>query len=119
MRAAPRTKCGIPQTASRDIQGNMNEAIGLRPGQPNETRSDVPSHVTSVTTTTTAVITIVRRRGIPNDLLSSPPLLASFLITGAGPSPRREQFPVPLGDDVDGAVDHLDGGLVVDRVRGA
>ncbi len=29
----------------------------------------------------------------------------------------REQFPVPLGDDFDGAVDHLDGGLIVDRVR--
>jgi hypothetical protein len=31
----------------------------------------------------------------------------------------REQFPVSLGDDVDRAVDHFDGGLVVDRVRGA
>ena len=30
---------------------------------------------------------------------------------------RGEQFPVPLGDDFDGAVDHFDGGLVVDRVR--
>src|SRR5438874_12745443 len=28
-----------------------------------------------------------------------------------------EQLPVPLGDDVDGAVDHLDGGLIVNRVR--
>lgn len=31
----------------------------------------------------------------------------------------REQFPVPLGDDLDGTVDHFEGGLVVDRVRGA
>ena len=30
-----------------------------------------------------------------------------------------ELFPVPLGDDLDGAVDHLDGRLVVDRVRRA
>jgi hypothetical protein len=28
-----------------------------------------------------------------------------------------EQFPVPLGDDFDGAVNHFDGGLVVDRIR--
>ncbi len=28
-----------------------------------------------------------------------------------------EQPPVPFGDDLDGAVGHLDGGLVVDRVR--
>jgi len=42
----------------------------LRPGQPNEIRSDVPSHVTSVTTTTTAAITIVRRRGILQRILS-------------------------------------------------
>jgi hypothetical protein len=26
---------------------------------------------------------------------------------------------VPLGDDLDGTVDHFEGGLVVDRVRGA
>ena len=30
----------------------------------------------------------------------------------------RKQFPVPLGDDFDGAVDHFDGGLIVDRVAG-
>ena len=30
----------------------------------------------------------------------------------------REQFPVPLGDDFDRAVDHFEGGLVVDRVAG-
>ena len=30
---------------------------------------------------------------------------------------RVEKFPMPFGDDLDGAVDHLDGGLVVDRVR--
>jgi hypothetical protein len=29
-----------------------------------------------------------------------------------------EQLPMALGDDIDGAVDHLDGGLIVDRVRG-
>jgi hypothetical protein len=46
-------------------QGNTNDAIGRRPGQPTEMRSDVPSHVTSVkTTTTTAAIAIVRGRGI-------------------------------------------------------
>ena len=28
-----------------------------------------------------------------------------------------KQLPVPLGDDFDGAVDHFDGGLIVDRVR--
>src|SRR5215472_232795 len=28
-----------------------------------------------------------------------------------------EELPVPLGDDFDVAVGHLDGGLVVDRVR--
>ena len=28
-----------------------------------------------------------------------------------------KQLPVPLGDDFDGAVDHLDGGLIVNRVR--
>ena len=38
--------------------------MGLRPGQPTEMRSDFPSHVTSVTTTTTAAIAIVRRRDI-------------------------------------------------------
>src|SRR5262249_2022167 len=27
-----------------------------------------------------------------------------------------KQLPVPLGDDLDGAVDHFDGGLIVDRV---
>src|SRR5256714_5828254 len=27
-----------------------------------------------------------------------------------------EQFPVPLGDDLGGAVDHSDGALIVDRV---
>src|SRR5262245_14806843 len=32
---------------------------------------------------------------------------------------RSEQLPVPLGDDFDAAVGHFDGGLVVDRVRGA
>jgi transposase len=31
----------------------------------------------------------------------------------------REQFPVPLGDDLDGPVNYFDGGLVVDRVRRA
>ena len=31
----------------------------------------------------------------------------------------REQFPVPFGDDLDGAVDHFEGGLVVDRIRRA
>src|SRR3954453_9257106 len=29
----------------------------------------------------------------------------------------RKQLPVPLGYDVDGAVDDLDGGLIVDRIR--
>jgi hypothetical protein len=28
----------------------------------------------------------------------------------------REQFPMPFRDDLDGSVDHFDGGLVVDRV---
>ena len=32
---------------------------------------------------------------------------------------RGKQPPVPLGDDLDGAVDHPDRGLVVDRVRRA
>src|SRR5205809_8018436 len=32
---------------------------------------------------------------------------------------RGEQLPVPLGNDFDGAVGHLDGGLVVDRIRPA
>ena len=41
------------------------------------------------------------------------PTLAPALVLG------REQRPVPLGNDVDGAVDDLEGGLVVDRVRGA
>ena len=44
--------------------GNTIEAMRLRPGQPTEIRSDVPSHVTSVTATATATITIVRRRGM-------------------------------------------------------
>jgi hypothetical protein len=44
--------------------GNTNDAIGLRPDQPSEMRSDVPSHVTSVTTTTIAAIAIVQRRGM-------------------------------------------------------
>ena len=43
--------------------GNTNWAKRLRPGQPNEMCSDVPSHVTSATTTTSATIAIVRRRG--------------------------------------------------------
>jgi hypothetical protein len=34
-----------------------------RPGKPIEMRSDVPSHVTSVRTTTKATSAIVRRRG--------------------------------------------------------
>jgi hypothetical protein len=43
-----------------DAYGNTNEAIGLRPGQPIEMRSDVPSHVTSDTATaTTAAIAIL------------------------------------------------------------
>src|SRR5262245_11236419 len=33
------------------------------------------------------------------------------------PWPGGEQLPVPLGDDLDRAVDHFDGGVVVDRVR--
>ena len=51
----------IPPLAARKIQwaapcvyGKTNGAIGFRPGQPNEIRSAVPSHVTSVTTTTMA-----------------------------------------------------------------
>jgi len=36
----------------------------FRPGQPTEMWSDVPSHVTSVTTTTNAAIAIVRKRGM-------------------------------------------------------
>src|SRR5205809_521142 len=31
---------------------------------------------------------------------------------------RGEQFPMPLGNDFDGAVGHFDGGLIVDRVCG-
>jgi hypothetical protein len=31
---------------------------------------------------------------------------------------RRKQFPMAFGDDFGGAVDHFDGGLVVNRVRG-
>src|SRR5262245_28776209 len=31
----------------------------------------------------------------------------------------RKQFPVPLGDHLNGSVDHFDGGLVVNCVRGA
>ena len=51
----------IPPLAARKIQwaapcvyGKTNGTIGFRPGQPNEIRSAVPSHVTSVTTTTMA-----------------------------------------------------------------
>src|SRR5947209_17817656 len=33
------------------------------------------------------------------------------------PSQRGKQLPVPLGDDFGGTVNHLDGGLIVDRVR--
>ena len=50
--------------------GNTNEASGLRPGQPNEMCSDVPSHVTSVTTMTAAANASVRRRGIRSVILS-------------------------------------------------
>ena len=34
-----------------------------------------------------------------------------------GLSLGREQFPMPLGDDLKGAINHLDGGLIVNRVR--
>ena len=34
------------------------------------------------------------------------------------PALKGEEPPVPLGDDVDGAVHHLDGGLIVLGVRG-
>src|SRR6266496_2664941 len=40
-------------------------------------------------------------------------LLARFACFRAG----GEQLPVPLGDDFDGAVDDLYGGLIVNRVR--
>ena len=45
-------------------------------------------------------------------------LRACTLTKGAVAVLGREQFPVPLGDDLDGTVDHFEGGLVVDRVRG-
>src|SRR5204863_8593975 len=44
---------------------------------------------------------------------SAPSLLARFACFWAG----GEQLPVPLGDHLDGAVGHLYGGLIVDRVR--
>src|ERR1700691_4343521 len=44
-----------------------------------------------------------RSRELPTDPLS-------FL--------RVDEFPVPFGDDVDVAVNDLDGGLIVDQVRG-
>ena len=47
------------------------------------------------------------------DWFSSDSTLAQASVLG------REQFPVPLGDDLDGTVDHFEGGLVVDRVRRA
>jgi hypothetical protein len=40
-------------------------------------------------------------------------LLARFACLQAG----GEQLPVPLGDDFDGAVGHLDRGLIVNRIR--
>ena len=53
-----------------EAYGNTSEASGLRPGQPTEMCSDVPSQVTSVTTMTAAAIAIVRRRGIRSVILS-------------------------------------------------
>jgi GNAT superfamily N-acetyltransferase len=50
--------------------------------------------------------------GVPplNTELRLPPTALELVFGG-------KQFPVPLGDDFDGVVDHFDGGLVVDRVR--
>ena len=60
-----RLEQGVYDVSEERRPGNANEARGLRPGQPTEMRSAVPSHVTSVTATTTATIAIVRRRGMP------------------------------------------------------
>jgi plastocyanin len=54
---------GLPRVGGPGY-GNSNEATGLRPGQPKETWSVVPSQVTSVRTTTAATNASVRRRGI-------------------------------------------------------
>src|SRR5262249_54252578 len=49
--------------------------------------------------------------------LSACPFRARFLAGSRRSALRAEELPVPLGDDFDVAVGHLDGSLVVDRVR--
>ena len=63
----------------------------LRPGQPNEMCSDVPSHVTSVMTTTTATIAIVRRRGILRSSQLAP--INAGRPSGSGLGPRFGEAP--------------------------
>jgi hypothetical protein len=47
--------------------------MGFRRGQPSEMVSEVPFHITSVTTITAAAITSVRRRGMLRRIFSFRP----------------------------------------------
>jgi hypothetical protein len=63
----PRTRAATRPVATvrrrQGLYGITSRTRRLRPGQPSEMCSDVPSHVTSVMTMTTAAIASVRRRG--------------------------------------------------------
>ena len=62
---------------------------------------------------------ISRRTSCPEPSRTALTLTARTQITPDCPRAGigGKQLPVPLGDDLDGVVDHFDGGLVVNRVR--
>lgn len=54
---------GVVRPPVVDYYGRASWMSRRRPGKPTEMRSDLPSHVMSVRTTTSATSAIVRRRG--------------------------------------------------------
>ena len=68
-----------------------------RPGRPNEMRSDVPSHVTSVRATITATRAMVRRRGTVPETYSLGRFLSGRLgveaLAGGKPGDSRRAQP--------------------------
>ena len=103
-----------------DRYGKTTSTMRRRPGKPIEMRSDLPSHVTSVRTTT-ATRAIVRRRGTVDETYSrdtrparseafalSPDVLAGVSVAGCLPSQDRPHVS-QLADLVPGGTARIPG----------
>jgi hypothetical protein len=91
-----RTPAATGQCCSRGAYyGRTSWKMRRRPGTPNEMRSDEPSHVTSVRTTTNATRATVRSRGTGRETYSSAARPAGSEPFGTSPLGRRVSAHVP------------------------